>query len=133
MVEKKQLTADQDIWNQISFEEKVWFYQSWKRSKSSQIKFCTKHHLPIDEFGEWCKQMERCSMEESESVNPLECSLQTTTDFCEIALMQPPQPANMMMTVELSFPNQIKARIEAHEQQFAFLLREMLHATSIVR
>jgi hypothetical protein len=72
-------------------------------------------------------------MYERESVNPLECSLQSTTGFCEIELMQPAQPSNMMMTVELSFPNQIKARIEANEQQFALLLREMLHATSTIR
>lgn len=69
-------------------------------------------------------------MEERESLSPQHCSLQNSTGFCEIELMQPVQPANIMMTVELSFPNKVKARIEANEQQFALLLREMLHATS---
>jgi hypothetical protein len=133
MIEKKPLTPEQDLWNQLSFEEEVWFYQSWKRAKWSQIRFCTKHHLPLEEFREWCKDMDRVSVDKHESVMPLHSTLQTATDFCEVELMHPEQPANSTMTLELSFPNQIKVRIEAHEQQFAFLLKEMLHATSIVR
>jgi hypothetical protein len=133
MFEKEKLTPDQNMWDQFSFEEKVWFYQSWRRAKSSQIKFCAKHHLPLEEFREWCKEMDRCSHEEGEDMELMHSHLPTPSGFCEVALMQPAQPASMMMTVELSFPNQVKARIEAHEQQFALLLREMLHATSTIR
>ena len=133
MIDQEKVMVQPNIWDDLSFEEKVWFYQNWKRAKLSQIKFCTKHRLPVEEFIEWCNEMDRCSMEESESLSPQHCSLQNRTGFCEIELMQPVQPANIMMTVELSFPNKVKARIEANEQQFALLLREMLHATSTIR
>ena len=76
--------------------------------------------------------MESCLIEE-EVANQPGCSAQDLSGFCEIEVMKPKRLSPAVMTVELCFPNQITARIEAHEQQFAFLIREVLHATSIVR
>ncbi len=43
MIDQEKVMVQPNIWDDLSFEEKVWFYQNWKRAKSSQIKFCTKH------------------------------------------------------------------------------------------
>jgi hypothetical protein len=112
MVTEKQ---PENIWASLSAEEKSDLYERWKQLGWSQGRFCKKHGLPLDMFNGWCKQME--GMQQS--------------DFCEVTLATPTR--SDVMTVELTFSNQITARIQANEQQFGFLLREMLHATSIIR
>lgn len=132
MIQQEMSTTQPEIWDELSLEERVWFYKRWKRARWSQIKFCTKHRLPLEKFRAFCKEMESCLIEE-EVANQPGCSAQDLSGFCEIEVMKPKRLSPAVMTVELCFPNQITARIEAHEQQFAFLIREVLHATSIVR
>jgi len=103
------------VWAALSSDEKTELYKRWKQLGWSQGRFCKKHGLPLDIFNDWCKQMEEIS----------------SSDFCEVTLATPPQSG--VMTVELTFSNQVTARIQANEHQFGFLLREMLHATSIIR
>jgi len=103
------------VWSALSSEERTERYKQWKQLGWSQGRFCKKHGLPLDIFNDWCKQKE-----EKES-----------SDFCELTWAAPPQ--SEVMTVELTFSNQVSARIQANERQFGFLLREMLSATSIIR
>ncbi len=103
------------VWAALSAEEKADLYKRWKQVGWSQGRFCKKHGLPLDTFNDWCKQME----------------VKEPSDFCEVSWTTPPQ--SEVMTVELTFSNQVSARIQASERQFGFLLREMLNATSIIR
>lgn len=133
MIQQEMSTTQPEIWDELSLEERVWFYKRWKRARWSQVKFCTKHRLPLEKFREFCKEIESCLIEEDKIANQPGYPAQDSSGFCEIELMKPAPLSPTVMTLELCFPNQIKARIEADEQQFAFLLKEMLHATSIVR
>jgi len=103
------------VWAALSSEEKTDLYKRWQQLGWSQSRFCKKYGLPLDMFNDWCKQMGEIKQ----------------SDFCEVTLATPAR--SEVMTVELSFSNQITARIQANEHQFGFLLREMLHATSIIR
>lgn len=134
MIQEDVGTAGLEIWDELSQEERIWFYKRWKRARWGQSKFCTKHRLSLEKFRLFCKEMESClKPEEEKSADQSLFSTSDSSDFCEVELTQPAQRALAMMTIELCFPNQIKARIEACEQQFGLLLREVLHATSIVR
>ena len=103
------------VWTALSSKEKAELYKRWKQLGWSQGRFCKKNGIPLDIFNDWCNKMEGTS----------------SSNFCELTLATPPQ--SEVMTVELTFSNQITARIQANEHQFGFLLREMLHATSIIR
>lgn len=117
MIKQDMLTEIQPeyVWAALSTEERADLYKQWKQVGWSQGRFCKKHGLPLDIFNDWCKQME----------------VKQPSDFCEVSWTPPLQ--SEVMTVELTFSNQVTARIQANEQQFGFLLREMLHATSIIR
>jgi len=103
------------VWAALSSKEKAELYERWKQLGWSQGRFCKKNGLPLDVFNDWCKQMEE----------------KQASDFCEVSWATTPQ--SEVMTVELTFSNQVSARIQANERQFGFLLREMLNATSIIR
>ena len=105
----------ENVWSALSSSEKTDLYNQWKKLGCSQGRFCKKHGLPLDIFSDWCKQME----------------VKQPSDFCEVSWATSPEGEEM--TVELTFSNQVTARIQANEHQFGFLLREMLHATSIIR
>lgn len=107
--------APTQSWASLSSEEKTYFYQQWKHLGWSQGRFCRKHNLPLDGFSVWCQELEA----------------QQRPGFFEVTLS--PLSQNELMTVELSFSNQVTARIQTSEQQFGFLLREVLYATSAAR
>lgn len=134
MIQQDAGTTELEIWDELSQEERIWFYKRWKRARWGQSKFCTKHRLSLEKFRIFCKEMDSClKPEEEEGAEPTFFSTPDSSDFCEVELARPAQRSPAVMSIELCFPNQIKARIEACEQQFGFLLREVLHATSIVR
>lgn len=104
-----------------SLEEKTRLYREWKSTGWSQTRFCRKHNISLDTFIEWSWQVKN----------------QPASHFCEVQ----PIPARPIvgeviieaMTVELSFPNKVTARIQANEHQFVVLLREVLNAASVIR
>ncbi len=104
-----------NVWGALSVADKTDLYNQWRQLGWSQGRFCKKHDLPLDLFNDWCKNME----------------VKQPSGFFEVSLAAPLQ--SEAMTVELTFANHVTARIEANEHQFGFLLREMLHATSIIR
>lgn len=108
-------TAPYEAWGALNLEEKTDFYQKWKQLGWSQGRFCKKYNLPLDGFNGWCQEMQA----------------QQRPGFSEITCSGMPHSA--LMTVELSFSSQVTARIHTSEHQFGFLLREVLHATSIAR
>jgi hypothetical protein len=107
--------APTQAWGSLSCEEKTHLYQRWKHLGWSQGRFCKKYNLPLDGFSVWCQEIEA----------------QQRSGFSKVTWTAPPQ--NELMTVELSFSNQVTARIQVSEHQFGFLLQEVLHATSIAR
>lgn len=106
-----------DIEKNLSWEKKIELCKQWKRTGLSKNRFCKKHGLSLDEFHEWCNDLDQ----------------QKTSNLCELKLKRVSSPIHEPMVIELAFGHQVTARIQASEHQFGFLLQEVLHATSIIR
>lgn len=46
------------VWNHLSLEEKKVLYTQWKHTGLSKNRFCKMHNLSLDEFHEWCKELD---------------------------------------------------------------------------
>ena len=117
---RSQLTKE-SVYNQDmpepSIEEKTRLYTEWKNTGWGQTRFCRKHNIPLDTFIKWSWEVRAVA----------------SSSFCEVQPISQSLVTDSSMMVELSFPNKVTARIEANEQQFVLLLREVLHASSVIR
>lgn len=105
------------LWSKLSLEEQIVRYSHWQQKGLSQLRFCKQHGLSLEEFSAW-----RTELHQSES------------SFCEVRCMEPEyRKQDSSIHLELAFPNQVSARIEATSEQITLLIREVLYATAALR
>lgn len=113
---------DEHKWLDLNFSQKQWHYKEWRRKHIGQRKYCEQNELPIASFREWCKEYYQESKSQGEG-------------FCELKL---PSMTNIEsrvgdVTLTLCFPNETKAELRAGTLQISAILKELIHATTILR
>ena len=104
----------------LTWEEKSAICDEWANSGISKQEFCHNKCLATGTFYGWCAR--RWPNKSNVTLYPV--GVANAGNFsCKTE----------SLLVELSFPNDVRARITATDKQFGFLLRELCHATTATR
>ncbi|OGV39293.1 MAG: hypothetical protein A3F46_07440 [Legionellales bacterium RIFCSPHIGHO2_12_FULL_42_9] len=123
MSEEACIASDEEVFKLkrgLPWEEKVKICERWKQSGLSKVMYCKRHSLVFSTFCSWCDRLW-----------PKGASGQ----LCQVAVLDTMQKKNMAppMTIEVSLPNQISAKVSLHEHQVLNLIKELVYAASTPR
>lgn len=107
----------------LSREEKQALCEKWKVSGLSRSAFCRREGLAIATFCTWCRK------HWPESVAVKEPHLRQVT----VREPEAQRYVDELLFIEVCFPNEIVARIKVVAPQLGSVLKELVHATTIIR
>lgn len=107
----------------LTWLEKEELCKAWHRSGLSKQGFCAQKNINISTFAGWCS---RFNSETPQLSGNLLCPINITDIKVSMPIAEP-------IVLEISFPNAITAKVKATVGQFSHLLREIMHATAVIR
>lgn len=103
-----------------AWEEKVKICERWKRSGLSKVTYCKRNSLVFSTFCGWCDRL---------------WPKVSTGQFCQVVEISSTnkKEMNLPITIEVSLPNQVSAKVSLHEHQIINLIKELVYASSTPR
>ena len=105
---------------ELTREEKVKICERWQRSGLSKVMYCKRNKLVFSTFCGWCSRF---------------LPKMRTGQLCQVAVIEAVSKKNMEppITIEVSLPNKISAKVSLHEHQVFNLIKGLVYAASTPR